>query len=767
MRITTRLTWNTAGALAALLLLLPVLGFSFMQFRDAKADLLLATQIQDNFTERTSIRDHYLLYREARAQLMWEQRKELADELIKQAQRQFSGEAEQALLARVSQPLYENSAIFHRIVENSAQLQQQAASRAVYEELDRRLVSQLLLKAMAVRNATEDLVQACDARINLAFQRLALFITVITTALVAITILTSVQIQRLIHRRLLPLHAGVTAVAEGDLDFRLDSSGADEFSELASAFNGMTQKLQLSSRQLGEEISRRLLLAEWQQTEARFRAWFELPLVGICITSPTKGWLEVNTHLCDLLGYTREEVLQTTWAELTHPEDLAADLAQFQRVLDGEVEGYSMEKRFLRKQGGVLHAELAVRCVRAADGTVDYFVALIQDISERKQAEADREDLQTRIQHSQKMESLGNLAGGVAHDMNNVLAAILGLASAHLPAQPEGSSIRGALQIIIKAAERGGNMVKSLLSFARTSPAELQELDMNELLREEARLLASTTLAMVHLELDLAPDLRPITGDGTALTHALMNLCVNAVDAMPESGTLSLRTLNIDIAWIEVQVQDTGTGMTREVLDRAMDPFFTTKDVGKGTGLGLSLVHSTVMAHQGQLQIRSEPGVGTCVSLRFPASNKRSGRSRGTEAGGGAESRPRGLRVLLVDDDDLARLAMRTLLEALGHQETAVPSGEEALALVESGLQPDLVILDMNMPGLGGTGTLPRLRLLLPEVPILLVTGRADQSALDLAMAHPGVALLPKPFGAAELEKSLETLSHAGNERTA
>jgi len=436
-------------------------------------------------------------------------------------------------------------------------------------------------------------------------------------------------------------------------------------------------------------------------------------------------------------------------------------------VLDGEVEGYSMEKRFLRKQGGVLHAELAVRCVRAADGTVDYFVALIQDISERKQAEADREDLQTRIQHSQKMESLGNLAGGVAHDMNNVLAAILGLASAHLPAQPEGSSIRGALQIIIKAAERGGNMVKSLLSFARTSPAELQELDMNELLREEARLLASTTLAMVHLELDLAPDLRPITGDGTALTHALMNLCVNAVDAMPESGTLSLRTLNVDTAWIEVQVQDTGTGMTREVLDRAMDPFFTTKDVGKGTGLGLSLVHSTVMAHQGQLQIRSEPGVGTCVSLRFPASNKRSGRSRGTEAGGGAESRPRGLRVLLVDDDDLARLAMRTLLEALGHQETAVPSGEEALALVESGLQPDLVILDMNMPGLGGTGTLPRLRLLLPEVPILLVTGRADQSALDLAMAHPGVALLPKPFGAAELEKSLETLSHAGNERTA
>ncbi len=758
MRISTRLTWNSAGALATLLLLLPVLLSSFMSFGEAKADLLLATQLQDNFFERTSIRDHYLLYREDRLQALWEQRKDVADELLRKARRRFPGREEQAHLEQLSRHLQDNTAVFHRIVENTPNLDPRQESHAAYEELDRRLVSQLLLKAVAVRVASEALVKACDVRISQAFQHLAILIGFITTALVAITIFTSVQIQKLLHRRLLPLHSGVRAVADGNLELQLECSGSDEFTELAQAFNAMTQKLQSSTQQLGQEISRGLLLAEWQQTEARFRAWFELPLVGICITSPTKGWLEVNDYLCSMLGYAKEDLARTTWAELTHPADLDLDLVEFHRVMAGEAEGYSLEKRFIRKDGGAFYSEMAVRCVRAADGTVDYFVALIKDITRRKEAEAERERLQAELHRAQKMESLGSLAGGVAHDMNNVLAAILGLASAHLPAQPEGSSLRGALQTIIKAAERGGNMVKSLLSFARTSPAQAQELDMNELLQEEARLLASTTLARVHFELDLASDLRPIHGDGGTLTHAIMNLCVNAVDAMPENGTLILRTLNVDHDWIEVQVQDTGSGMTKEVLGKAMDPFFTTKGVGKGTGLGLSLVHSCVMAHRGQIQILSEPGSGTCVSLRFPASKPESGSPWSPEPDAATESQPRALRVLVVDDDDLARLAIQVVLQTLGHTGTAVSSGEEALGLFEDGLEADLLILDMNMPGLGGSGTLPRLRVLRPTLPVLLATGRADQTALDLAAAHFGVTLMPKPFGITELKKHLESL---------
>jgi CheY-like chemotaxis protein len=228
---------------------------------------------------------------------------------------------------------------------------------------------------------------------------------------------------------------------------------------------------------------------------------------------------------------------------------------------------------------------------------------------------------------------------------------------------------------------------------------------------------------------------------------------------MGDSGTLTLRTRNAGQDRIEIMVEDTGCGMTPEVLAKAMDPFFTTKDIGKGTGLGLSLVYSTVKAHLGTVDIQSEPGRGTRVRLLLPTSEAE------PEAPVPAverEAEPAGrLQVLLVDDDDLIRSSMGAVLEMLGHALMAVPSGEEALAMLETGFVPDVVILDMNMPGLGGAGTLPRLRSLLPTVPILLATGRADQAAVDLSRAHPHVTLLAKPFNMAMLKKQLGMLTPA------
>ncbi|MFZ1614511.1 MAG: ATP-binding protein, partial [Holophaga sp.] len=305
----------------------------------------------------------------------------------------------------------------------------------------------------------------------------------------------------------------------------------------------------------------------------------------------------------------------------------------------------------------------------------------------------------------------------------------------------------------------GGKMVKSLLSFARQSPAENNKLDMNAILKEQVALLERTTLAKVRLQIDLETDLRPIMGDASALTHAFMNLCVNAVDAMPGNGILTLHTRNVDNDWIEVVVEDNGVGMPKEVLEKAMEPFFTTKETGKGTGLGLSMVFSTVKAHRGQMAIESEPGQGTRVMLRFPACALEAP-AQAEPAVAEATMAPQGsLKVLLVDDDDLIQGSVQAILEILGHPavKTAL-SGEEALTALQAGFEPDLVILDMNMPGLGGIGTLPRLRALCPQVPVLLATGRVDQMALSLAAAHPGITLLAKPFGLRELQKHLENL---------
>jgi len=393
---------------------------------------------------------------------------------------------------------------------------------------------------------------------------------------------------------------------------------------------------------------------------------------------------------------------------------------------------------------------------RMADGGTLWH-GIISDITTHKQVEEEKAKLQATLQQAQKMENLGSLAGGVAHDMNNVLGAILGLASANLAAVAAGSPTHQAFQTIIRAAERGGKMVKGLLTFARQSPAEERELDMNELLQEEARLLERTTLAKIRLAMDLASDLRPVRGDASALTHAFMNLCVNAVDAMPENGTLTLRTRNIDLNWVEVTVEDTGTGMPKEVLEKALDPFFTTKGVGKGTGLGLSMVYSTVKAHQGQMEIQSEPGRGTRVNMRFPACEP-AGHGTEPEVELRAESSHRALTVLVVDDDELIRCTLAPLLELLGHNAVAVSSGEEALTKLATGFQPDVIILDMNMPGLGGAGTLPQLRRLRPITPVLLATGRVDESATDLIEVHPNVTLLSKPFSLEELKQRLEPL---------
>ena len=381
---------------------------------------------------------------------------------------------------------------------------------------------------------------------------------------------------------------------------------------------------------------------------------------------------------------------------------------------------------------------------------------LLHESHERQRAESERRAVEAHLQQAQKLESLGSLAGGVAHDMNNVLGAILSLASAQLAAQSADSPARPALATIRDAALRGGAMVKGLLHFARKSPVESRPLDLNALLAEVAQLLEHTTLARVRLVLDLAPELPPILGDPGAITQVFMNLCVNACDAMEPGGSLTLATRPGPGGQVEIIVADTGCGMSPGTLARAVDPFFTTKEVGKGTGLGLAIVYNAVKAHQGEMDIASEPGRGTQVTLSFPAALAQLALPVPPPPPSGLAWRA--LDVLLVDDDELIQTSTGMLVTILGHRVALASTGEAAIALLEGGLRPDVVILDMNMPGFGGKGPLPLLRAICPQVPVLLSPGRSDQDALDLMSAHPGVTLLPKPFTIEALKSRLESI---------
>ena len=356
------------------------------------------------------------------------------------------------------------------------------------------------------------------------------------------------------------------------------------------------------------------------------------------------------------------------------------------------------------------------------------------------------------LKQTQKLQSLGSLAGGVAHDMNNVLGAILNLATLHQAQAPAGSLLKQSMETIAKACERGAALVKGLLGFARQDLAVSKVLDLNVLVRETVALLERTTLQKVRLGMDLARDLRPVKGDPAALSHALMNLCVNAVDAMPDGGQLTLQTRNEGSGAILLEVIDTGSGMPKDVLEKALDPFFTTKPQGKGTGLGLSIVYGTVKAHHGEIWLESAPGQGTTVAIQLPACEELLEAS--PEAGPSC-SVARGKRVLVVDDDDLIQESTAALLESLGHMPFIAGDGREALRMLEEGLAVDVVLLDLNMPGMGGAQALPLIRALRPELPVLLATGRADAQALELVRAIPLVSLLAKPYGMKVLGEAL------------
>jgi PAS domain S-box-containing protein len=491
-------------------------------------------------------------------------------------------------------------------------------------------------------------------------------------------------------------------------------------------------------------------------SEALYRELFERRGEGFSMVDAQERFLVANPVAETIFGVAPGGLLGRSLMDFLPPDQ--RDLVRGETLLRSSGADSTYELQIQREDGSIRTVLVTATPRNTQTGDPLEVIGMFRDITEHKQAQEQQQRLHAQLQQTQKMESLGSLAGGVAHDMNNVLGAILGLASANIGTQPPGSPTGKALATIIKAAERGGKMVKGLLGFARQSPAEEQHLDLNLILREEVQLLDRTTLLKVRLEMDLAEDLWPILGDASALTHAFMNLCVNAVDAMPGKGTLSLRTRNVDEDWIEVVVEDNGCGMPQEVLEKALDPFFTTKEQGKGTGLGLSMVFTTVKAHHGQMEIESEPGQGTRVRIRFPACTSVPMETT-------IESEPRlepakgKLCVLLVDDDELIQSSMQAILDVLGHSVVTVCCGEDALTKLEEGMQPDVVILDMNMPGLGGSGTLPRLRVLRPTLPVLLATGRADQSALNLVSAHPRVTLLSKPFSLEELQKHLELLA--------
>jgi len=391
--------------------------------------------------------------------------------------------------------------------------------------------------------------------------------------------------------------------------------------------------------------------------------------------------------------------------------------------------------------------------LRNNQGEIIGVIETITDVTELHRAQEQERKLEADLQHAQKLESLGSLAGGVAHDMNNVLAAIQAVAETISLTHGSDEVLLKSVETIQRASARGRDLVKGLTNFARKELREPEALDLNVLVREEADLLRRSTLQKVELALELEAGLPWVLGERGPLGGALMNLCVNAVEAMPRGGTLTLRTRTLPDGRVELAVQDDGEGMPSSVLARATEPFFTTKPRGQGTGLGLAMVYGTVKAHGGTMSLQSEPGKGTLAELRLPALPA-AAQAEALEETGGPQTAS--LAILLVDDDELIRASIPAMVEFYGHSVITAAGGQEALDMLEAGLEVQVIILDLNMPGMDGLATLRALRQRHIGLPVILATGHLDAECIRCLQQDGRALSVTKPYTMDELDLKLQ-----------
>lgn len=630
-----------------------------------------------------------------------------------------------------------------------------------------------------------------------------------------------------------------------------------------------------------------------QKSEERFRRYFELPLIGIAITSPTTEWVDVNEKFCSLLGYSREEILEATWPALTHPDDLDKDVTLFREVLSGSREGYSIDKRYLRKDGTPVHCLLSVGCVRKPDRSVDYLIALIQDISERisaeleirqqkdflrqiidtnpnlifvkneagrftlvnqavadiygttvshligrcdadfnsdpeqlaqfaaedrlvlkrgltrtieeekvtdvrtnevrwfqtikkrlltrdnssvqllgvatditerKRIEAASLQLQRQLYQAQKLEAIGQLAAGVAHDLNNALAAVVGHLQLILLDTAKTSAVSESSRIALQGCERASSLINQLLGFSRHGRYNVRALELQQLVRDTLSFLSKVLGSELEIEQEFIQSPLMVVADAGQLQQIFTNLIINAKQAMPSGGKLSIVFSREDLVkvdrfnpkaapgtYIRVQVIDTGVGIPPENLDKIFEPFFTTKSEQNGTGLGLPTVYGMLQNHGGWINVESTVGHGTTCNVYLPLASVL---HAATPANASCETReePSSMRLILVDDDKVLLDLSKVFLERAGFSVFAFNNPEEALAWYKLHSSTiDLLIVDMKMPRLDGSAFFEAARRIDSNAQIVVLSGYIQDSAAQDLLDQGALQFFTKPVKFPEL----------------
>src|SRR3954454_16760578 len=598
-----------------------------------------------------------------------------------------------------------------------------------------------------------------------------------------------------------------------------------------------------------------------QESEERFRGAFHSSSVDMTLTAFDGTLSQVNERFAQMLGYTADELTGMTVADVTHPEDLAEDMASMAEIGAGTRESYTCEKRYLRKDGSIFWGELTVSLVRGYDGSPRHVVAHIQDITQQKEAnllfaatfersvvpkivvddtraivdlneaaaeligvrhdaavglsidtlvtdqqvegmwesfirlgtiEAEtslqrpdgsmrhvefvatanvrpnrhiavirdltrQKDLETQLRQAQKMEAVGRLAGGIAHDFNNLLTAISGYSEFLIEGLDDERLKRHASEIR-KAAARAASLTGQLLAFSRRQVLQPRVLDLNAVVSDMDMMLRRLIGEDIELITMLDPDVPAVRADPTQVEQVIVNLAVNARDAMPNGGSVTIETTNIatdDGGWVGLRMTDTGIGMTESERQQLFDPFFTTKE--GGTGLGLATVYGIVEQSGGTIEVDSAPGMGSSFSVLLPRAETQAEVEEPAPAGDAPEAGDE--TILLVEDETVVRQLVAEILENSGYTVMQAGDGPSALELLRRHTGTlELLVSDVVMPGMSGPEVAQAVTSMRPGTLVLYISGYTDSAIGHHGVLEPGIAFLQKPFSADDLTSKVRVL---------